>query len=132
MSESELWREIKALRRKLEELQTKERPLPTDFAGGIDLTRSSSFTLTTTSTRVISTTNFRGLVLVSETAVYGGFAVFALDGGNSIEVVDTINMYSPTLNNANTVNVYITGGVPTIQNNRPATVTLMVQPIRSS
>jgi len=41
-------------------------------------------------------------------------------------------MYSPTVGTANSVNVYIAAGVPTVQNNKALTAVLMMQPIRSS
>ena len=132
MSEAELWREIKRLQATVDAMQSAERPLFTDFNAGLDLTRTPLVYIATNTTYVFSTTNFRGLVLISEAVNYGGFACFAFDGGNSVEMVDTINMYSPTVGTANMINVYIGAGIPTVENKKALTAGVRINPIRNT
>ena len=127
---AEMQRQIKQLPREVERLKRVEKLAK--FGGGLDLTFWPSIALASGASQAFSDTNFRGIVMVSETVTYGGFAVFVMDGSNTVEVADTLGMYSPTAGNAGTVNLYITASVPTVQNNRALTVTLMIQTLRSS
>ena len=75
--------------------------------------------------------NFSGLVIINETAVDGGCALFLVGNGGVVEVADTLGIFTTTAGTASSINVYLSGGIVVVQNKRGGSRTVNVVGIRT-
>lgn len=84
-----------------------------------------------TATPFGATQNFSGLILVMDTNVDGEIALFLTAAGVFMTLVSqNAGHYSTTLNSAGEMNVYLVGGVVTIQNKLGSSSNVIVFGIR--
>lgn len=74
--------------------------------------------------------NFSGLILIDDDTATGQAAIFLTANANMILVSQTAAAFSNTMDNATTINVYLVGGVVTVQNKNASTVGIRVTAIR--